>query len=92
MRPMYQNVQPQPPLGFSLEVSKERNTVTPQLSRSSQSGASAVARSSCPPNTVLVGMNYLKDQPPALALPDEEYSPWLWKLLDKSQLPNDLPG
>jgi large subunit ribosomal protein L54 len=87
---MFQNVQPQ--LGFSLEVSKERNTVTPQLSRSSQSGAGAGARSSCAPNTILVGMNYLKDQPPVLALPDEEYPPWLWKLLDKSELPDDGPG
>ncbi|KAI0306652.1 mitochondrial ribosomal protein L37-domain-containing protein [Multifurca ochricompacta] len=49
-------------------------------------------RSSCPPNTVLVGLNYLKDQPPVLALSDEEYPPWLWKLLDKSELPDDGPG
>ncbi|KAN0123935.1 Mitochondrial ribosomal protein L37 domain containing protein [Russula decolorans] len=49
-------------------------------------------RSSCPPNTVLVGMNYLKDQPPVLALPDEEYPSWLWKMLDKSELPDDGPG
>ncbi|KAI9510248.1 mitochondrial ribosomal protein L37-domain-containing protein [Russula earlei] len=49
-------------------------------------------RSSCAPNTILVGLNYLKDQPPVLALPDEEYPPWLWKLLDKSELPDDGPG
>ncbi|KAN0133697.1 Mitochondrial ribosomal protein L37 domain containing protein [Lactarius tabidus] len=49
-------------------------------------------RSSCPPNTILVGLNYLKDQPSVLALPDEEYPPWLWKLLDKSELPDDGPG
>ena len=88
---MSQKVQPQ--LGFSLEVSKDRNTMTPhKLSRSSQSGASAGARSSCAPNTILVGLNYLKDQPPVLALSDEEYPPWLWKLLDKSELPDDGPG
>ncbi|KAH9966583.1 mitochondrial ribosomal protein L37-domain-containing protein [Russula dissimulans] len=49
-------------------------------------------RSSCPPNTTLVGLNYLKDQPPVLALPDETYPPWLWSLLDKSELPDDGPG
>lgn len=50
------------------------------------------ARSSCLPNTVLVGVNYFKDQPPVLALADEEYPSWLWKLLDKSELPDDGPG
>jgi large subunit ribosomal protein L54 len=54
--------------------------------------ASAGARSSCAPNTALVGLNYLKDQPPVVALPDEEYPPWLWNLLDKSELPDDGPG
>lgn len=39
-----------------------------------------------------MGLNYLKDQPPVLALPDEKYPPWLWKLLDKSELPDDGPG
>ena len=27
-----------------------------------------------------------------LALADEEYPPWLWKLLDKAELPDDGPG
>lgn len=54
--------------------------------------SAGTARSSCAPNTALVGLNYLKDQPPVLALPDEEYPPWLWNLLDKSELPDDGPG
>jgi large subunit ribosomal protein L54 len=54
--------------------------------------SAGAARSSCAPNTALVGLNYLKDQPPVLALPDEEYPPWLWNLLDKSELPDDGPG
>jgi large subunit ribosomal protein L54 len=37
-------------------------------------------------------MNYLKDQQPVIALPDEEYPSWLWKLLDKAELPDDGPG
>ncbi|KAI9466123.1 mitochondrial ribosomal protein L37-domain-containing protein [Lactarius psammicola] len=54
--------------------------------------STGAALSSCPPNTILVGLNYLKDQPPVLALADEEYPPWLWKLLDKTELPDDGPG
>jgi len=50
------------------------------------------ARSSCPPNTILAGLNYLKDQPPVLAVANEEYPPWLWKVLDKTELPDDGPG
>jgi len=65
---------------------------TAQTGAHVQAGAGAGARSCCAPNTVLVGLNYLKDQSPVLALPDEEYPPWLWKLLDKSELPDDGPG
>jgi len=57
-----------------------------------QNTAEAEAKSSCPPNTVLAGVNYLKGQPPVLALPDEEYPDWLWKLLEKKELPDDGPG
>ncbi|KAI6124747.1 mitochondrial ribosomal protein L37-domain-containing protein [Pisolithus croceorrhizus] len=36
--------------------------------------------SSCPAGTVLSGLNYLKGQPPVLAMPDEGYPAWLWDL------------
>ncbi|KAI6115403.1 mitochondrial ribosomal protein L37-domain-containing protein [Pisolithus thermaeus] len=36
--------------------------------------------SSCPAGTVLSGLNYLKGQPPVLAMPDEDYPTWLWDL------------
>lgn len=36
--------------------------------------------SSCPAGTVLSGLNYLKGQPPVLAMPDEDYPAWLWDL------------
>ncbi|VDB94802.1 unnamed protein product [Peniophora sp. CBMAI 1063] len=49
------------------------------------------ALSTCRPNTPLVGVNYLKDQEEVLALPDEEYPPWLWDLLKPKQLPDDGP-
>ncbi|KIO04305.1 hypothetical protein M404DRAFT_1000778 [Pisolithus tinctorius Marx 270] len=36
--------------------------------------------SSCPAGTVLTGLNYLKGQPPVLAMPDADYPTWLWDL------------
>jgi len=48
--------------------------------------------SSCPPGTVLTGLNYLKGQTPVVALPDEDYPPWLWKLLEPKNLADDGPG
>jgi large subunit ribosomal protein L54 len=48
--------------------------------------------SSCPPNTILAGMNYLKGQEPVLALPDDEYPPWLWTALGPKVLEDDGPG
>ena len=60
---------------------------------SAQAGAKAPLNiSSCAPNTVLAGLNYLKGQPPVIALPDEEYPPWLWDLLKPKVLPDDGPG
>jgi len=48
--------------------------------------------SSCPPGTILTGLNYLKGQTQVVALPDEEYPPWLWKLLERRDLVDDGPG
>ncbi|TRM59943.1 mitochondrial ribosomal protein L37-domain-containing protein [Schizophyllum amplum] len=49
------------------------------------SKAAAVPQSSCPADTILVGLNYLKGQPPVLAKPDEEYPEWLWTILEPKQ-------
>jgi len=38
------------------------------------------------------GLNYLKGQPPVLALPDEEYPPWLWTILKPKVYEDDGPG
>ncbi|KAJ4481030.1 mitochondrial ribosomal protein L37-domain-containing protein [Lentinula aciculospora] len=51
-----------------------------------------IPKSSCPPDTVLSGINYLKNQTPVLALPDEEYPPWLWTILRPKELEDDGPG
>ena len=48
--------------------------------------------SSCPANTLLTGLNYLKGQPPVVALPDEEYPPWLWTLLQPVVDTDSGPG
>ncbi|KIY70416.1 hypothetical protein CYLTODRAFT_488091 [Cylindrobasidium torrendii FP15055 ss-10] len=56
------------------------------------SGRPAIAKSSCLPDTVLEGLNYLKDQPPVLAKPDSEYPDWLWNVLTPKVLPDDGPG
>lgn len=48
--------------------------------------------SSCPENTILSGVNYLKGQAPILAKKDEDYPPWLWDLLKPKTIPNDGPG
>lgn len=48
---------------------------------SSEQDPQVVTRSACLPNTVMDGLTWLKDQKPVIALPDEEYPPWLWTLL-----------
>ncbi|OHF01299.1 hypothetical protein CORC01_03332 [Colletotrichum orchidophilum] len=41
--------------------------------------------SSCPPGTVLNGLNYLKNKTDPIALPDEEYPDWLWTILESKK-------
>ncbi|KAI0395068.1 mitochondrial ribosomal protein L37-domain-containing protein [Xylariaceae sp. FL0594] len=38
--------------------------------------------SSCPPGTVLFGLNYFKNKQDPVALADEAYPEWLWRCLD----------
>lgn len=45
-----------------------------------------------PANTVLTGLNYLKNQSPVLSLADEEYPEWLWGITKPVVLPDDGPG
>ncbi|KAH7889340.1 mitochondrial ribosomal protein L37-domain-containing protein [Phlebopus sp. FC_14] len=57
-------------------------------------GSDAVARgiSSCPAGTILTGLNYLKDQPPVLAMADEDYPSWLWDLTKPKTVEDNGPG
>ncbi|KAF8077553.1 mitochondrial ribosomal protein L37-domain-containing protein [Lyophyllum atratum] len=54
--------------------------------------APIVPLSSCTKDTVITGVNYLKGQPPVLALADEEYPEWLWTILQAKVYPEDGPG
>ncbi|PPQ86932.1 hypothetical protein CVT25_009818 [Psilocybe cyanescens] len=65
------------------EASKA-STSTPQ--------AAAVPISSCVPDTLLKGVNYLKGQSPVLARADEEYPEWLWNVLKPRVYEDDGPG
>lgn len=51
-----------------------------------------VPLSSCPAGTVLTGLNYLKSQPPVLAMPDEDYPAWLWNLTKPKTYEGSDPG
>ena len=52
----------------------------------------SIPASMCPADTVLPGVNYLKGQPPTVALADEEYPKWLWTILQPKVLEDDGPG
>ncbi|KAH9484518.1 54S ribosomal protein L37, mitochondrial [Psilocybe cubensis] len=74
--------------------------VTPPSSEGSKNPAASsttsqsapLSISSCAPDTVLKGVNYLKGQAPVVARPDEEYPPWLWNVLKPRVYEDDGPG
>ncbi|KAF7350432.1 Mitochondrial/chloroplast ribosomal protein L54/L37 [Mycena venus] len=72
---------------------RTRTYASNAAAKSSPKGAQkAPPQSSCAPDTVITGANYLKGQPPVLALPDEEYPAWLWTVLEERVWPDDGPG
>ncbi|KAI0949995.1 hypothetical protein AcV7_008599 [Taiwanofungus camphoratus] len=71
----------------------DTSTQKTEVLKSENEGAiEIIAKSSCPENTVLGGLAWLKNQSPILALPDDAYPSWLWTLLDRKELPDDGPG
>lgn len=38
------------------------------------------------------GLNYLKDQQPVVALADDAYPNWLWKVLEPKEFPPEEQG
>ena len=69
-------------------------TLKTNLNRKIASGPSQTPtpRSSCPADTILTGVNYLKGQLPTVAQPDEAYPEWLWSTLKAKELEDDGPG
>ncbi|KAF4614441.1 hypothetical protein D9613_002491 [Agrocybe pediades] len=54
--------------------------------------AAAIPQSSCPADTVLKGINYLKGQAPVVAQADDAYPEWLWTILKPKVYEDDGPG
>jgi hypothetical protein len=52
----------------------------------------ATPKSSCPENTTLPGLNWLKGQPDVVAKPDDDYPPWLWDILKPKKFADKGPG
>ncbi|KAK7752741.1 hypothetical protein SLS62_005293 [Diatrype stigma] len=50
-------------------------------SSSSGGGEAPVSKSTCPPGTVLTGLNYFKGREDPVALADADYPDWLWDCL-----------
>ena len=81
---------PSLPLGRSSTPSPQpvrpqsfRRASRPQLTTAllcTAASAGAAAASSCPPGTVLKGLNYLKDGQDPVALEDSEYPAWVFAL------------
>ena len=71
-------------------ASVEPTLSTPLISSSSQSPVSKTKTSnlplsSFPAGTPLKGLNFLKGREDPLALPEEDYPEWLWKILDSGK-------
>ncbi|TFK23476.1 hypothetical protein FA15DRAFT_670497 [Coprinopsis marcescibilis] len=73
---------------YSSTVASGTSTGTTESSKKK----AAIPQSSCPPDTLLKGLNYLKGQPPVLALSDDQYPDWLWNILKPKEYPDDGPG
>ncbi|KAF8171649.1 mitochondrial ribosomal protein L37-domain-containing protein [Pholiota molesta] len=56
------------------------------------SSQASIPVSSCPADTILPGVNYLKGQAPVVALPDDQYPEWLWNVLKPRVYEDDGPG
>ncbi|EFQ86859.1 hypothetical protein CFE70_001083 [Pyrenophora teres f. teres 0-1] len=51
----------------------------------SKKKATPLIKSSIPAGQPLKGLNFLKDRQDPVALPDDEYPPWLWTILDRQE-------
>ncbi|KAJ8482208.1 hypothetical protein ONZ45_g5604 [Pleurotus djamor] len=74
--------------GYATKAPATQTSAAP----STKPPAGGPPKSSCTPNTILEGVNYLKGQQPVVAQPDEEYPEWLWTILSPKVYPDDGPG
>ncbi|KAL2879920.1 hypothetical protein SGCOL_004639 [Colletotrichum sp. CLE4] len=64
-------------------VATDASNAPPKVSSATADIPEAAAPiSSCPPGTVLNGLNYFKNKTDPVALPDEAYPDWLWTVLE----------
>lgn len=54
--------------------------------------ATTIPVSSCPADTIMPGINYLKGQAAIVALADDAYPEWLWGVLKERVYEDDGPG
>ncbi|KAF5368757.1 hypothetical protein D9615_005369 [Tricholomella constricta] len=78
--------------GFATTAASYANAADKPKKAPAGVAAAAPPMSSCAPDTVITGVNYLKGQPPVLARADEEYPEWLWSILQPKVWPEDGPG
>jgi large subunit ribosomal protein L54 len=77
------NAAPSPVAAAPATTSAEPSS-TPDLTPLTPGAGDAAAAplSSCPPGTVLSGLNYFKGKTDPVSLPDEAYPSWLWNCLE----------
>lgn len=81
--------QPPPPATSSSAAQPFSEASTPAPKKDAAPPAAEkkvpIVRSSVPAGTPLKGLNFLKDKPDPVALPDEEYPEWLWGILERQE-------
>jgi large subunit ribosomal protein L54 len=79
------NAAPSPAAAAPAATSAEPSStpdLTPLTPGAGAGDAAAAPLSSCPPGTVLSGLNYFKGKTDPVSLPDEAYPSWLWNCLE----------
>ncbi|KXL45486.1 hypothetical protein M433DRAFT_709 [Acidomyces richmondensis BFW] len=67
-------------------------TSSPSESAATAGNTAKHPPSSVPAGTVLKGLNFLKNHTDPVAMPDEDYPPWLWSVLSSTQSSSSSPS
>ncbi|KAF8327234.1 mitochondrial ribosomal protein L37-domain-containing protein [Cantharellus anzutake] len=87
----YGDALPKGSRAFSLTLAS-LSRVNPQAPSVPTDSAPDLPKSSCVAGIVMPGLNYLKDQPPVVAVGDKEYPSWLWTILQPKLYPPEEQG